>query len=113
MAGTLPSDFGAKLCRPGADRVAAQCGRLAPSQAGPGGAGLAAVARAVGRPIPGTTELHRLSENLGAAEFALTPQDLARIEDAAAKISVQGARYPERIEKPTGLRARQRAVRQA
>jgi aryl-alcohol dehydrogenase-like predicted oxidoreductase len=46
-------------------------------------------------PIPGTTKLHRLEENLGAAAVALTPDDLASIEDAAARIPVQGARYSE------------------
>ncbi len=54
-------------------------------------------------PIPGTTKLHRLEENLGAAELALSTQDLAALDEAASKIPVQGARYPERLEKLTGL----------
>jgi aryl-alcohol dehydrogenase-like predicted oxidoreductase len=54
-------------------------------------------------PIPGTTKLHRLEENLGAAELNLTADDLTEIETAAAKISIQGARYPEQLEKMTGL----------
>jgi aryl-alcohol dehydrogenase-like predicted oxidoreductase len=53
-------------------------------------------------PIPGTTKLNRLEENLGAASIELTPDDLGDIEAAAAKISVQGARYPERLEQMTG-----------
>jgi aryl-alcohol dehydrogenase-like predicted oxidoreductase len=53
-------------------------------------------------PIPGTTKLHRLDENLGAAAVILTPDDLQEIESAAAKITVQGARYPEQFEKMTG-----------
>ncbi len=54
-------------------------------------------------PIPGTTKLHRLEENNGAAALALSADDLTRIETAAAAIDVQGARYPEHIEKMTGL----------
>jgi aryl-alcohol dehydrogenase-like predicted oxidoreductase len=50
-------------------------------------------------PIPGTTELHRLEENIGAAAVELTFEDLADIEDAASKITVRGARYPEHIER--------------
>src|SRR5579859_7585293 len=46
-------------------------------------------------PIPGTTKLHRLEENLGAANVALTPEDLRRIDDAASKVAVHGERYPE------------------
>jgi aryl-alcohol dehydrogenase-like predicted oxidoreductase len=46
-------------------------------------------------PIPGTTKLHRLEENLGAAAVELTPDDLREIDEAAARITVQGARYPE------------------
>ena len=53
-------------------------------------------------PIPGTTKLHRLEENIGAASIELTPEDLRDIESAASKISVQGARYPEHIEEKTG-----------
>jgi aryl-alcohol dehydrogenase-like predicted oxidoreductase len=48
-------------------------------------------------PIPGTTKLHRLDENLGAAALVLTPEDLAGIDEAASKITVQGARYPEHL----------------
>ena len=46
-------------------------------------------------PIPGTTKLHRLEENLGAAAVVLTPDDLREIESAAAQITVQGHRYSE------------------
>jgi aryl-alcohol dehydrogenase-like predicted oxidoreductase len=53
-------------------------------------------------PIPGTTKLHRLDENIGAASVELTPNDLRDIDDAAAKITVQGARYPEKLEQMTG-----------
>ena len=53
-------------------------------------------------PIPGTTRLSRLEENLGAADVALTPDDLREIDAAAAKIAVQGARYPEMLEQLTG-----------
>jgi aryl-alcohol dehydrogenase-like predicted oxidoreductase len=53
-------------------------------------------------PIPGTTKLHRLEENLGAAAVELTPDDLREIEAAAADITVQGARYPENLERLTG-----------
>jgi aryl-alcohol dehydrogenase-like predicted oxidoreductase len=49
-------------------------------------------------PIPGTTKLHRLEENLGAADVVLTPDDLREIESAASKITIQGARYPESME---------------
>ena len=54
-------------------------------------------------PIPGTTKLHRLEENLGAAALELTAGDLAEIEDAWARIEIQGERYPEHLEKRTGL----------
>jgi aryl-alcohol dehydrogenase-like predicted oxidoreductase len=54
-------------------------------------------------PIPGTTKLARLQENLGAATLELTADDLREIDDAASKITVQGARYPEALEKRTGL----------
>ena len=54
-------------------------------------------------PIPGTTKLHRLEENLGAAAVDLTADDLDEIEAAASKIPVQGARYPEHLEQMTGL----------
>ena len=53
-------------------------------------------------PIPGTTKLKRLEENIGAAAIELTPDDLREIETAASKIKVQGARYPERLEQMTG-----------
>jgi aryl-alcohol dehydrogenase-like predicted oxidoreductase len=53
-------------------------------------------------PIPGTTKLHRLDENIGAVSVELTADDLRDIEGAAAKITVQGARYPEKLEKMTG-----------
>jgi len=53
-------------------------------------------------PIPGTTKLHRLDENIGATSVELTPDDLRDIDDAAAKITVQGARYPEKLEQMTG-----------
>jgi aryl-alcohol dehydrogenase-like predicted oxidoreductase len=53
-------------------------------------------------PIPGTTKLHRLDENIGAVAVQLTPDDLRDIEGAAAKITVQGARYPEKLERMTG-----------
>ena len=54
-------------------------------------------------PIPGTTKLARLGENLGAASIDLTPADLRAIDAAASKITVEGARYPEALEKRTGL----------
>ncbi|MGZ7090676.1 MAG: aldo/keto reductase [Candidatus Angelobacter sp.] len=50
-------------------------------------------------PIPGTTKLHRLEENIGAANVQLTPDDLAKIENSSAKIKVEGARYPENLQK--------------
>jgi len=50
-------------------------------------------------PIPGTTKLHRLEENLGAANVELTPEDLRQLEEATAKIDFQGARYPENLQK--------------
>ena len=52
--------------------------------------------------IPGTTKRHRLEENLGAAAIRLTPEDLRDIDRAAAEISVQGARYPEHLQKLVG-----------
>jgi aryl-alcohol dehydrogenase-like predicted oxidoreductase len=54
-------------------------------------------------PIPGTTKLSRLDENIGAVAIELSADDLRQIEDAAAKIKVEGDRYPERLEKMTGL----------
>src|SRR6201998_928703 len=53
-------------------------------------------------PIPGTTKLHRLEENIGAASLELTADDLREIESAASKITVQGARYPEELQKLVG-----------
>jgi aryl-alcohol dehydrogenase-like predicted oxidoreductase len=53
-------------------------------------------------PIPGTTKLHRLHENIGAASVQLTADDLSEIECAASKIKVQGARYPEHLQKLVG-----------
>jgi aryl-alcohol dehydrogenase-like predicted oxidoreductase len=53
-------------------------------------------------PIPGTTKRHRLEENLGAAEIQLTAADLAEIDRAATRIEVQGARYPEHLQKLVG-----------
>jgi aryl-alcohol dehydrogenase-like predicted oxidoreductase len=53
-------------------------------------------------PIPGTTKLHRLEENIGAAAVELTAYDLRQIETALAQIQVEGARYPEALEKTTG-----------
>src|SRR2546425_10508705 len=53
-------------------------------------------------PIPGTTKLNRLEENIGAVSAELTPDDLRDIESAASKITVHGARYPERLEQMTG-----------
>jgi aryl-alcohol dehydrogenase-like predicted oxidoreductase len=54
-------------------------------------------------PIPGTTKLNRLEENIGAVAVELTPEELDEINSAAAKITIQGARYPEELEKRTGL----------
>jgi aryl-alcohol dehydrogenase-like predicted oxidoreductase len=54
-------------------------------------------------PIPGTTKLERLSENIGAVALRLTSEDLREIESAASHITIQGARYPEHLEKRTGL----------
>jgi aryl-alcohol dehydrogenase-like predicted oxidoreductase len=53
-------------------------------------------------PIPGTTKLHRLEENIGAVSVELTSEDLREIENAASKIKVRGERYPEHIEQLTG-----------
>src|SRR6059036_2181785 len=53
-------------------------------------------------PIPGTTKLHRLEENIGAVAVELTPEDLRQLETAASKIAVQGARYPEELQKLVG-----------
>lgn len=54
-------------------------------------------------PIPGTTKLHRLDENIGAVAVTLTADDLREIERAAAEITVQGDRYPEHLQRMTGL----------
>ena len=54
-------------------------------------------------PIPGTTKLHRLEENLGAADIVLTPQDIADIEALLATVTVEGARYTPQAEAATGL----------
>jgi aryl-alcohol dehydrogenase-like predicted oxidoreductase len=54
-------------------------------------------------PIPGTTKLHRLEENIGAADLDLTADDLREIEEAAALVTVHGARYPEELERRTGI----------
>ena len=53
-------------------------------------------------PIPGTTKLHRLEENISAAAVELTPDDLRQIDNAASKIPVQGDRYPENLQRMTG-----------
>ena len=53
-------------------------------------------------PIPGTTKLHRLEENIGAAAIELTPADVRELDAAASEIAVQGARYPEQLQKLVG-----------
>jgi aryl-alcohol dehydrogenase-like predicted oxidoreductase len=53
-------------------------------------------------PIPGTTKLHRLEENIGGASVQLSPDDLRELGVAAAKIPLQGARYPEELQKLVG-----------
>jgi Predicted oxidoreductases (related to aryl-alcohol dehydrogenases) len=53
-------------------------------------------------PIPGTTKLKRLEENIGAVEIELTPDDLLEIETVSSEIKVEGARYPENLEAMTG-----------
>jgi aryl-alcohol dehydrogenase-like predicted oxidoreductase len=53
-------------------------------------------------PIPGTTKLHRLEENIAAANVELSPEDLSELETATSKIAVQGARYPEQLQKMVG-----------
>ena len=53
-------------------------------------------------PIPGTTKLHRLQENCGAVSVELSPEDLSELESVASKITVQGARYPENLQKLVG-----------
>jgi aryl-alcohol dehydrogenase-like predicted oxidoreductase len=54
-------------------------------------------------PIPGTTKLSRLDENNGAAAVQLTANDLREVSDAAARIPVQGERYPEHLQRMTGI----------
>jgi aryl-alcohol dehydrogenase-like predicted oxidoreductase len=54
-------------------------------------------------PIPGTTKLSRLDENIGSLEIKLTSDDLREIDTAASKITVEGDRYPEHLQKMTGL----------
>ena len=53
-------------------------------------------------PIPGTTKLHRLEENMGAANLELKPEDLYELDAATSTISIQGARYPEELQKLVG-----------
>jgi aryl-alcohol dehydrogenase-like predicted oxidoreductase len=53
-------------------------------------------------PIPGTTKLHRLEENIGSADVQLSPDDLRELKVAASKIPAQGARYPEELQKMVG-----------
>ena len=53
-------------------------------------------------PIPGTTKLHRLEENIGAAEIVLTNDDLQEMEDAATQIQIQGERYPAHLQNRVG-----------
>jgi aryl-alcohol dehydrogenase-like predicted oxidoreductase len=55
------------------------------------------------RSDPGTTRLHRLEENIGAIELELTSQDLREIDSAASQIKVEGERYPEQLQRMTGL----------
>lgn len=54
-------------------------------------------------PIPGTTKLERIDENIGAASLELTPNDLREIDNASSQIKIEGARYPEKLERSTGL----------
>ncbi len=54
-------------------------------------------------PIPGTTKLHRLTENMGAANIQFTPEELKQIDEASSNIKIEGNRYPEALEKTTGL----------
>jgi aryl-alcohol dehydrogenase-like predicted oxidoreductase len=54
-------------------------------------------------PIPGTTKLERLEENIGAASVELTVEDLREIDNASSQITIEGARYPEKLERSTGL----------
>ena len=54
------------------------------------------------RPIPGTRKLHRLEENLGAADLELSAEDLAEITSVSDAVDIEGARYPEHLERLTG-----------
>lgn len=54
-------------------------------------------------PIPGTTKLHRLEENLGAVDIELTAEDMQEIDNATTEVQVLGNRYPEKLEQMTGL----------
>jgi aryl-alcohol dehydrogenase-like predicted oxidoreductase len=54
-------------------------------------------------PIPGTTKLHRLTENIGAAGITFSAEELKQFEDASSQIKIEGNRYPEATEKTTGL----------
>jgi aryl-alcohol dehydrogenase-like predicted oxidoreductase len=54
-------------------------------------------------PIPGTTKLHRLAENIGAVNIQFTPEELKQIDEASSHIKIEGERYPEALEKTTGL----------
>jgi aryl-alcohol dehydrogenase-like predicted oxidoreductase len=54
-------------------------------------------------PIPGTTKLHRLEENIGAVTVELTDDDLREIDSAASQITIAGDRYPEKLERATNL----------
>jgi aryl-alcohol dehydrogenase-like predicted oxidoreductase len=54
-------------------------------------------------PIPGTTKLSRLDENIGSVAIQLTSDDLREIDTAAAQITIEGDRYPERLQRMTGL----------
>ena len=53
-------------------------------------------------PIPGTTKLHRLEENIGAAKLSLSTDDLKQIEGALSDITIEGARYPEHLQRLVG-----------
>ena len=53
-------------------------------------------------PIPGTTKLHRLEENIGAAKLSLSAEDLSQIEGALSHITIEGARYPEHLQRLVG-----------
>jgi len=59
-------------------------------------------------PIPGTTKLHRLGENIAAAAVELTTEDISEIDSAVSRITVQGTRYPEKLEQMTGRRETRR-----